>query len=299
MGSELLVVVVGASDPGELAAGAHVFLSELEQHWSRFISSSDITRLNLAGGRPNVVAPSCLTLVATMLAAHEATGGAFDPTILPTLVADGYGASRHDPQARTSLPDQLTTHPSLREIVIDADAGTVQLPVGMVLDAGGIGKGLAADLAVDWLLQHGADGALVNIGGDLSVAGAPPSDDGWVVAVELPDSDDLLCTFVVDGGGVATSSTRSRRWQLDGREHHHVVDPRTRRQSTTDLATATVIAPNGWAAEAHATGALLAGSEGALRYLAEHQLDGITVALDGSVRSTPALADTIHRRSES
>jgi thiamine biosynthesis lipoprotein len=149
----------------------------------------------------------------------------------------------------------------------------------LVVDPGGIGKGLAADLAVAQLLDEGVDGALVEIGGDLATAGAPVDPAGWLVDVEHPDPDDgLLCRLAISGGGVATSSVRSRRWTRDGVERHHQIDPGTGVCSTTDLAAVTVIAPCGWMAEVHATTALAAGSDHAIACLDGHGLSGIAVA---------------------
>ena len=162
--------------------------------------------------------------------------------------------------------------------MLDPSTNTVTVPAGLTLDAGGIGKGLAADLAVGRLLQAGATGAMVEIGGDLAMAGTPIDPAGWLVNVERPDpADGLLCLLAISGGGVATSSTRSRRWAIDGVEHHHQIDPQTDDSSTTDLDAVTVIAPTGWLAEVHATAALAAGSVGVLAYLDGHGLSGIAV----------------------
>ena len=155
--------------------------------------------------------------------------------------------------------------PTMGDIEIDRSEAAVRLPAGLALDPGGIGKGLAVDLAVRYLLDLGVAGALVSIGGDMAMAGSPPptSSDagGWSISVEDPGpSNGELCRLVVSGGGVATSSTRSRRWVHAGQERHHLIDPRLSAQSSTDLATVTVIARSGWIAEAHATAALLAGS---------------------------------------
>jgi thiamine biosynthesis lipoprotein len=92
-------------------------------------------------------------------------------------------------------------------------------------------------------------------------------------------------------GVVATSSTRSRAWTKRGVRRHHALDPDTRTSAETDLATATVVARAGWEAEAHATAALLCGSDRVLDYFARHGLDGLAVTLDGAVLATPALRD--------
>ena len=55
---------------------------------------------------------------------------------------------------------------------IDRDHNTVALPAGVQLDLGGIGKGLAADLVASGLVERGALGACVALGGDVRVAGS-------------------------------------------------------------------------------------------------------------------------------
>jgi thiamine biosynthesis lipoprotein len=290
MASEAHVVLVDA--PGRLAAEARRHLERLEQIWSRFLPTSDVARLNARAGRAVPVEPDTLTLVATMVEAWRRTDHRFDPTLLPALVASGYGASIDDPTRVTVLADGARPGGDLGEVDIDVVASTITLPPRMAIDPGGIGKGLAADLVVARLLAAGAAGALVAIGGDLAMAGRPSSARGWQVAVERPDPGaPVLGTLAVSGGGVATSSTRSRRWTHDGADRHHLVDPATAVGSTTDLAAVTVVATTGWLAEAHATAALLAGADGVLDHLDHHGLTGVAVTADGHVLASPQLLD--------
>jgi thiamine biosynthesis lipoprotein len=178
------------------------------------------------------------------------------------------------------------TNPTLDDADVDLDACTVRLPIGLAIDAGGIGKGLAADLAVAHLLESGIEGAMVTIGGDISMGGHAP-DGGWTVVVEHPDPTVApVGSLAVPAGGVATSSTRSRRWSHDGVERHHVIDPWTGLPSTTDLASVTVVARSGWLAEAHATAAMLAGSREVIDYLDRHDLTGLAVTNDDRVLAT-------------
>ena len=300
MASELQVVTI-RDDQAPAPDGSSVLfdlLEHLESCWSRFVADSDVSRLNLAEGHPTPVDPSTITLVGTMIEAWRATEQRFDPTTLPALMAAGYRSSIDDPRRITILPtgalrfdDGAVDRPTLDDIEIDLDAGTVRLPRGMVIDPGGIGKGLAADLAVDLALQSGADGALVSIGGDLAAAGRSGG-SGWRVVIEHPDPDrEPVGTIEVTGGGVATSSTRSRRWRHDGIERHHLIDPWTDDVSTTDLASVTVVARSGWLAEAHATAAILAGSEHVIDHLDRHQLTGVAVTVEGDVLTTRDVAE--------
>ena len=298
MASELQIVTIGddpAPAPSEILVD---LLDHLEACWSRFAPDSDVSRLNLAEGHPVRVDPSTITLVATMIEAWRATEQRFDPTTLPALMVAGYRASIDDPRRITVLPDgalrfddSAVDRPTLDGIEIDLDAGTIRVPVGLTIDAGGIGKGLAADLVVDLALRSGSEGALVSIGGDIA-ASSRAGDAGWQVVIEHPDTDrEQVGTIVVTGGGVATSSTRSRRWRHEGVERHHLIDPWTGAVSNTDLASVTVIARSGWLAEAHATAAILAGSELVIDHLDRHQLTGVAVTTDGDVLTTDDVAE--------
>ena len=302
MASELHVVIVSVDAMSTATPFDDVldFMTRLERSWSRFIHDSDVSRLNGAGGHPRTVDPSTLALVTTMVEAWQLTDGRFDPSILPVLLEAGYQSSIDDPHQVTILPsgDFLVggydepRGATLGDIVIDAPTHTITLPAGLAIDPGGIGKGLAADLAVAQLLADGAAGALVSVGGDIVMGGTPPPGvgDAWTVAVEHPiTSTDIVCTLAVNSGGVATSSTRSRRWTQHGEQRHHVIDPARAAQSTTDLASVTVVAAAGWLAEVHATAALIAGSHGALRYLDQHELSGVIVHEDGHAIATSDL----------
>lgn len=298
MASDLHIVVVADAEPGREALDDVVHrLDHLEGRWSRFLPDSDITALNSAGGQRLEVDPATAILVTTMVDGWRATGTSFDPSILPTLYTAGYHTSIDDVRRVTILPDNAVhvggydTPGSMGAIEIDGS--TVRLPVGLALDPGGIGKGLAADLAVGQMMAAGVHGAMVCIGGDLVVAGNPPGDvDGWVIQVDHPENDREIAavgSLAILGGGVATSSTRSRRWNHLGADRHHLIDPRLHAQSPTDLASVTVVGRSGWLAEVHATAALLAGSDSVLGYLEQHDLSGLAVGLDGRVFGTADL----------
>ena len=276
---ELLVYGPGAAELAK--AGAHR-VELLEQCWSRFRATSELTHLNsLAGTGPVTVSEDLLTLVDIMREAWQATGGLFDPTVIESMNALGYDRDFASVIARDAIAmvtAQVSRAPGMGDIVIDEEAMTISLPAGVGLDPGAIGKGLAADIIVEELMNSGADGVLVNLGGDIVFAGSPGSDAPWVMAIldeRLPlDVDDRVVRHLefeagTDHGAVATSTTLKRVW-ADGR--HHVIDPRTGDVARTDLVQATIAASTGWWAEVAATTALLLGSEKAEEWLDENEL---------------------------
>src|SRR5205085_3364897 len=203
--------------------------------------------------------PETLELVERAVDAWRLSGGGFDPTVLGAVIRAGYDRSF----------DQLGPSPAaghsplgLGADDIEIVGDTVRLPAGTGFDPGGIGKGLAADIVTAELLDTGAAGGCVNLGGDVRVAGASPNGDGagWAVAVEHPWSSTPLAMLGIGDGAVATSTILRRSWTVDGRSRHHLIDPRTGRPADTDLNLATVVAGQAWVAEVLAKAVLLRGA---------------------------------------
>jgi FAD:protein FMN transferase len=288
MASDAHVILVDPAQGAERHARTR--LEELEHRWSRFLPGSDISRLNTSPDAFLIVSADTIGLLATMKHAWLSTAGRYDPTLLGAINAAGYSASIDGSGKASCTAGSAKRGCTIADVQIDAEASAVVVPAGVGLDPGAIGKGLAADMVVTELLAGGTGGALVSVGGDLAASGAPPTAEGWYVAVEHPlDSSRELLRLVLGAGGVATSSTLSRAWVQDGDRRHHVIDPDTQTCATTDLAAVSVVARAGWEAEAHATAALLSGADRALEYLADHQLDGVATTLDGTTSMSPAL----------
>ncbi len=111
MGTEAHVIVVG-DDAAHLADVAIARLQRLEARWSRFLPDSEISRLNNSPGVPVLVTPETFRLIDHALAAWQLTDGAFDPTILADLRAEGYDRSFElldaaDPSAPTGASVEL------------------------------------------------------------------------------------------------------------------------------------------------------------------------------------------------
>ena len=265
-------------DPEPTTMAVEEMVADLEARWSRFLASSDVSRLNTSAGGPVTVAPATLDLVELAVQWWQATGGCFDPTVLPALEALGYDRDRatgHGPIGAGAPA------PGCAGIEIDRDGGTVRLPDGVRIDLGGIGKGRAVDLLANRL--HDVPGGLVDLGGDLRVWGTPPSNGaGWPIAVEdLRDGSTLAILGLTDGA-VATSSTLRRTWVDGSRTAHHLVDPGSGAPVAGDLVTVTVVAGLATAAEVLAKAAIVTGTVGAARQLLEaHDVAAIVVPAAG------------------
>lgn len=290
MGGRAHIVVHGGT-PAQLDRAA-ARLAELERRWSRFVESSDVTRANRAGGAPVVVDEDTLAVVARALDAWRQTEGRFDITVLPALVAAGYRNSVVDGSAAPPVSEDRAGRGEPTAVVVDYAARTLAVPVGTAIDLGAIGKGFAADVVAEELVEDGALGALVNVGGDLRVAGRPTDGDVWRVGIAdpRPGATGHVACVRLGAGGVATSGTTVRRWQRDdGTTAHHVIDPRTGRPASTSVVTATVLAGDAATAEVYATMAMLLEPAVAVAELELAGLAGLLVDSRGETHGTPSL----------
>lgn len=165
----------------------------------------------------------------------------------------------------------------------------VRLGTGVGFDPGGIGKGLAADLVVCEMLE-GTDGAgaMVNVGGDVVCRGTAPTANGWVVELHEPSvSSEPIALLALAEGAVATSTTEKRTWNAGGERRHHVIDP-DQGSNTDGWVLASVIAAEGWIAEALATHLLVSGD---LAAIDTSTAAALVVDKDGCQHTTGMLRD--------
>ncbi len=287
MGCSVEVELVGDED-SLLVTGlaiARRSIAELERCWSRFLPDSDISRLNAAQGAMVSVQPATIDLLQSMVDGFAATEGCFDPTLLAPLVALGYDASWSDSGLRSSVPAGSAWRGDIRGVAVDRDASVAQLPSGTVLDAGGIGKGLAADRVVAELLASGVGGAMVSIGGDLRVAGTGPNAGAWLIGVaDASDHTTEVAYLALADAGVATSGTRRRAWRDgDDNEVHHLLDPATGRPTAHEVVQVTVVAGAAAWAEVYTKLVMVRGIA-ALESLDRAGLGARVVFGDGTVR---------------
>lgn len=284
MGNIANIVVIGDQ---QLLHQARVRLVDLENKWSRFIDTSEISLINNSDGKEMYVSADTVTLVRYLVDAQSRTHRLFDPSLLPALIGLGYGASRLDNSMKSDIAPNAQWAIPLSETRIDSASGAVRLPRGATLDPGGLGKGLAADIVATELISLGASGVCVSIGGDMRISGESEGNGGWSVAVESPfDESSDLTTLVLNSGGIATSSTRGKRWVGPLGEMHHVLDPSTSTplsESAGQFVQSTVLASEAVWAEVFATALLVGGLEQGMPLIDQLGMAAMAVTVDGDL----------------
>jgi len=162
------------------------------------------------------------------------------------------------------------------------------VPAGVVLDLGATAKALASDRAAVRIAAALGCGALVNLGGDIRVAGDPPA-GSWRVGIAddtgfdgSSSADPASQAVMITGGGLATSGTAARSWQRGTARFHHIIVPSTGLPAQSCWRGVSVAAATCVDANTASTAAIIR-SEQAISWLAGLGLPARLVRHDGEV----------------
>ena len=237
-------------------------LDRLENLLSRYIESSDISRINgLARGGSTPINPETLECLLIAADVSLATHRAFDPA---------YASER---------PSELA--PDAPPFTLDPEAHTLtSLATHLHVDLGAVGKGYTLDRMGAVLREWSVGDACLNGGGSSVLAlGLPsPTERGWSVGL---GEDRAQRTLLLSGASLSGSGTAA--------QGPHLIDPRTG-EPALRTTRAWAFAPTAAQADALSTAFFLMTDAEVAALCAEHpQLGGALVGPDGELSLHGAL----------
>jgi thiamine biosynthesis lipoprotein ApbE len=293
IGTSVHLIVTEPAALGPACRMLRADLAALDEACSRFRTDSEVValdRLPRWRGRtgPVKISPLLAEAVGVALRAARATDGDVDPTVGGAMSTAGYDrdfalVQRNGPAVRLTV----RRVPGWREVQLDEQARLLSLPAGVRLDLGATAKAWAADRAAGRIAAELGCGVLVNLGGDIAVAGPAPA-GGWRIRVQditgRPEDPPVGPSAVVAirSGGLATSSTAARRWRRGGDVLHHILDPRSGLPAAPVWRTVSVAAATCTEANTASTAAVIRG-EAAPGWLGGLGLAARLVAESGAV----------------
>lgn len=267
MGSTWSVRFVGSRDTDVAAVqvALEAELAELNRQLSGYQPDTALSRFNRSPiGEWQMLPAHLAAVLAFGKQLSEATGGAFDMTLRPLINLWGFGAAepRTEPPSAAEISAVLG-HFGSRFLEVDADGGRWRRTADVSVDVDSTAPGYAADVLSGWLMAKGYPAHLVEVGGELRAEGLRPDGNAWRVGIERPVAARGVVEQViaVSGTGVATSGDYRSYFERDGKRYSHTLDPVTGRPVEHALASVTVLAPSGMAADGYATAIMVLGPE--------------------------------------
>lgn len=288
LGTSMDMVVTGGDQAqAQIALDAALReIDRLDRILSGWRSDSELARLNRSNNA-FAVSGDLFFVIAQCEAWRAACGGAFSSRI-------GQADLIWREAGRLDRAPDLT---HLRAISLAAETAEVRLdPVAMTIDRAGVvfavdalAKGYIIDSALGAArAASGAQGVMLDIGGDLRCEGASPSAGGWRVGLGCRgDADNLAPSQAVSirSGAVATSGAGARDQRIGGRDFGHTLVPTS--GEPAHGGSVTVMAPLAADADALATAlGVLPACEG-LNLAVSAGAEARIVDADGAVHRTP------------
>lgn len=297
-----LTALPESQDVPGLQAQIGDLLDQVNDEMSTYRQDSVISQFNRAPAGTTVALPSGFSRVLTeAMFWAKTTGGAFDPTAGPLVNLWGFGPDRGERTPPT--PEQIE---AVRQWVgwerLSFDQSTDNLiqPGQMVLDLSGIAKGWGVDVIAEHLMSSGIEGFLVDIGGELRVAGRRPDGTGWRVGIERPAAGrrEAVTVIEVEDLAIATSGNYRNFFEADGDHFSHLIDPRSGRPIDHDTVSVTVVTETATVADALATALSIMSIDQAFEFAQQRDLAVFwLLAGDGKLRErmTPAFQRLIQQ----
>jgi len=297
MGTQFSVKLTAADvDTVSLQQEIEGSLARVEKMMSTYMPDSEISRFNQSSTTDwhQVSAEFCVG-VEQALALSILTDGSFDITVGPLVNLWGFGPGNiiDEPPADDEISAAMESvgyehlqadcaRPALRKDIAE-----------LYLDMSAFGKGLAVDRIADWLEDADLHNYLVEVGGELRMAGRNASDKKWAIGIEIPDAGQRRPHTVIrlTDTAVATSGDYRNYFEVDGKRYSHTIDTRTGRPVTHSLASVTVLDENAYRADALATALLVMGPEKGMELATREQLAVLFLLRDAAgidERTSPA-----------
>ena len=260
-------------------------LMRVDNSLSMFNDSSVISRIN-RGEDVNLSKQRMFVEVFQLAQTiSKETNGAFDITVAPLVNAWGFGF-KNDTKPSPAAIDSLRQFIGYQNVNIVNHQVQKTNPRTM-LDCSAIAKGYGTDVVARLLRSKDVSNFMIEIGGEVVVAGKNDRGGPWRIGVTKPTEDpenqnnelqavlslpyhNSTSTSKHTLSALATSGNYRNFYYKDGKRYAHTIDPRTGYPVQHNILSATVIAPNCATADAYATSFMVLGLDSAKQVLAHH-----------------------------
>ena len=259
-------------------------LKRFDASLSMFNDSSIISRINR--NEESIVDSLFSKVFKVAMTVSAITDGCFDITVAPLVNAWGFGFTEETAPSQAKI-DSILQIVGWQKVQLTAEGKVEKQDPRIMLDCSAIAKGYAVDVIADLLRKKGVKNYMVDIGGEVDVAGVNSSGGLWRIGISKPDDDpesrnqDLQTILEISDKGIATSGNYRNFYYKDGMKYAHTIDPKTGHPVQHSILSSTVIAKECIIADAFATAFMVMGMERAKELLEKnHDIEAFFIYSD-------------------
>jgi len=219
---------------------------------------------------------------------HQESDGFFDPTV--GLLVNAWGFGPEGPRNEVPHLESLLPRVGLDKVRLSEGKVIKEVP-GIQLDFNAIAKGYTLDRIAVLISRMGGKNYLIELGGEIVASGINLTKQSlWTIGIDDPQDPESLSRVIPLRNAAMATSGNYRKFRVDslsGRRYGHTINPLNGRAETTNVLSASVIAPTCAEADAYATAFMAMPLDQSIRFLAERpefSLHLIYVDQDNSTR---------------
>lgn len=252
-------------------------LDQINGLMSTYDPRSEISRFNdHASTDWFAISAETAHVIGLALDISRVTNGAFDISVGPLVELWGFGPiQRGERTPSEEAIEKARARTGFQHLRLRDEPPAVSKQIAdLRIDLSAIAKGYAADALSDLLEQQGFSDFLVEIGGELQIAGQRGDGTPWRIAIEKPleDRREAGTIFQLTDTALATSGNYRNFYIEDGQRYAHTLDPLSGKPARNKLASVTVLDGTCARADALATALMVMGDEKARRFCQKHQI---------------------------
>ena len=183
----------------------------------------------LSNGRGIIPEPSLVPLIRKATSISRSSNYLFNPAVGKLIALWGFHKDEFGRNKSPSAADiraLVNANPRMDDLYFRQHKLYSRNPA-VKLDFGGFAKGYGLGLEAHKLKSMGIDNFILNAGGDLVAWGHHPM-RSWKIGVRDASGSGAIATVEPgNGDSIFTSGDYERRYMLNGKQRHHIIDPRT------------------------------------------------------------------------
>jgi len=273
-----------ALSPQQMQAKIDKRLLSINQLMSTYIGDSELSQFNKAQADVEfAISSETEAVIQEALRLNEISNGMLDITVGPLVNLWGFG-----PNLRPNkIPSQSQLDETLAYVGVDQftlkNSAVTKHHSKVYNDLSTIAKGYAVDEIANLLAVQGLSNYLVEIGGEMRVAGTKLKEESWLIAIEKPLTGERAVQRIVSIGNnaIATSGDYRNYYEEDGVRYSHLINPKTGYPIQHNLVAVTVVALKSIEADGLATALIVMGSQSGIELAESESIAALFITKEG------------------
>ncbi|MCH5318530.1 MAG: FAD:protein FMN transferase [Paramuribaculum sp.] len=241
----------------ELCDSIQTIIDEVNRSLSPFVENSLVSRINR--NETSDIDSLFKKVFDISQNVNTMSDGAFDPTVAPAINLWGFGYKTDNVEPDSENVDSVKQLVGIGDCMIQ-EGKLKKKSAATEFNFSAIAKGYGCDMIGEMFRRNGVENYMIEIGGEIAVAGHNSTGTDWNIMIVTPEQDsgsnEPLVVHITDCGMATSGNYRNFRDTESGRIGH-TIDPSTCRPVDNKVFSATVIAKNTIFADAIATACMV------------------------------------------